>query len=125
MARVLVIEDDPSLALLLRDLLYDEGYDPVEAASLSDAANAVAERPVDLIVADLVEFDLLGGAGALEALKKLACGRPIVLCSGQPDAQLLAQEAGITSVLGKPFDCDELLGGIGAELVRAADTSRR
>jgi DNA-binding response OmpR family regulator len=108
MPAVLVIEDDPALAPLLREVLEEEGYRAAVALSLAQAAAADQREPCDLVLADLVEFDLRGGAAALAALRELAGQRPIVLCSGRPEAEWLAQQVGVKSVLGKPFDFETL-----------------
>lgn len=117
MAVVLVIEDDPVLAQLLQEVLSEEGYRTVTAASLSVAAALIRREPVDLVLADLVEFDRRGGAGAIQALEQLADGRPILLCTGQPGAARLGDRAGVAGVLAKPFDFDTLLERLREALV--------
>ena len=108
MTAVLVIEDDLTLAQLLRDVLEDEGYQARIVESLAQAASILDAEPIDLILADLVEFDLLGGQQSILALKAVAGRRPIILCTGRDEAQQLARDAGIGLVLKKPFDFDRL-----------------
>jgi DNA-binding response OmpR family regulator len=109
MATVLVVEDDAALSDLLRSVLEDEGYRVVIAASLAGARELLAAEPVDLLLADLVEFDLYGGPGAARALRELAGQRPVILCTGQPGAEQLGEQEALAGVLGKPFDLDELI----------------
>ena len=116
MAVVLIIEDDPALCELLRQVLEDEGHRAVVATSLAEAERAVGSEPVELVLADLLEFDLRSGPGAVQVLRTLAAGRPVLLCTGQPGAQKLANVAGLAGVLGKPFDLDELLRCVNSAL---------
>jgi DNA-binding response OmpR family regulator len=116
MAVVLIIEDDPALSVLLRQVLEDEGHRAVVASTMGEAAEAIRSEPVELVLADLLEFDLLSGPGSVEALRALAGGRPVLLCTGQPEARNLAALPGLAGVLGKPFDLDELLTCVQAAL---------
>jgi DNA-binding response OmpR family regulator len=116
---VLIIEDEATLSDLLRTLLQDEGYAVLTASTFAEAEAAVRRSPVDLVVADLIEFDEHGLAGAAQALRELAGERPILLCTGQPGAQRLAAEWGFSGVLDKPFDLDVLLERVRSALARS------
>jgi two-component system, OmpR family, response regulator CpxR len=121
---VLVIEDDQALAQLLRDVLEDEGYQAHHVESLAQAASILEAAPIDLILADLVEFDLLGGQQSILALKAVAGRRPIILCTGRDEAQQLAREAGIEQVLKKPFDFDRLMEQLKGALEEVSPDSK-
>lgn len=109
MAVVLIIEDDPSLSDLLRQVLEDEGHRAIVARTLTEAEQAARSEPFELVLADLVEFDLRSGPGSVQALRSVAGDCPVLLCTGQPGAQTLADTPGLVGVLPKPFDLDELL----------------
>ena len=109
MAVVLIIEDDPALSDLLRQVLEDEGHRAIVASTLADAERAARTEPVELVLADLIEFDLRSGPGSVRALQSVAGGLPVLLCTGQPEGPKLADMPGLAGVLGKPFDLDELL----------------
>src|SRR5687768_11613888 len=116
MAVVLIVEDDPALCDLMRQVLEDEGHRTVIASSLDEAKRAASNEPIELVLADLLEFDRRSGAGSVQALRLLADGRPVLLCTGQPDAGDLADMPGLAGVLGKPFDLDDLLSSVAAAL---------
>jgi DNA-binding response OmpR family regulator len=116
MAVVLIIEDDSALSDLLRQVLEDEGHRALVATTLAEAERVVRSAPIDLVLADLLEFELRTGPGSVEALCAVAGGRPVLLCSGQPAAQELADLPGLAGVLGKPFDLEELLTMVQAAL---------
>lgn len=109
MAVVLIIEDDRALCDLLRQVLEDEGHRTVVATTLAEAEQAARNEPIDLVLADLLEFDVRSGPGSVQVLRSLAGEKPVVLCTGQPEARNLADLPGLAGVLGKPFDLDELL----------------
>ena len=119
MATILIIEDDPILSQLLQEVLEDEGHRACIAASLSEASVAVRSQPISLVVADLVEFDQRGEAETIKALRTVAAGRPVLLCSGQPEAPRMGDLAGIAGVVSKPFDCETLLEHVEAALAGA------
>ena len=52
-ARLLVVDDDPTLLTLARELLRAEGYAVELAASTDEALELLAREPVDLVLADL------------------------------------------------------------------------
>ena len=120
MAVVLIIEDDPSLSDLLRQVLEDEGHRAIVASTLDEAEQAARDEPFELVLADLIEFDLRSGPGSVQALRSVAGDRPVLLCTGQPGAQTLADTPGLAGVLQKPFDLDELLSCVDSALEGAA-----
>src|SRR5437762_2205956 len=116
MAAVLIIEDDPALSELIRGVLEDEGFRAVVAFSLAEAESVIAQEPIAVIVADLIEFDEQRPARCAQALRSVAGTRPIVLCTGQSGVAGLAEAIGVVALVLKPFDLDVLLGSIRAAL---------
>ena len=112
MARILVVDDDPSVRALLRDVLELEGH----AVQLADdgyaALRAVAARRPDCVVLDVV-MPGLDGHEVLAALRGRSDGRelPVVMltASADDDTAWRGWSGGVDHVLGKPFDADELL----------------
>lgn len=114
MASILILEDDQSLGELLSQVLQDDGYQTQLVSSLEAARALVQSQAVDLVVADLVEADTIGGDRVVQQLAALAAGRPLLLCTGQPRAPRFASTPGVFTVIEKPFDLDDLLARIGA-----------
>ncbi len=116
---VLVVDDDPWIRLLLRDLLTDEGY-AVEEASNGSAALRLAQRhPPALMLLDLV-LPEQSGLDLLTVLKsRRATTRvPVIAVTARTD--LLARAAKLAdAVVAKPFDIEELLAKISATLQRS------
>lgn len=117
--RVVVIEDEPDLAELLKDMLETEGY---EVAMATDGVTGLAliraTRPgVVLCDLGLPGFDGHEIARAVRQDPALK-GTHLVALSGraQPDDVMQARASGFESVLSKPLGMDALI----AEVSRAA-----
>ncbi len=109
LTRILVVEDDQSVASLLQGVLGSYGYD-VELADDLSVLQASREHLPDLILLDLL-MPMVSGDEAARELHDLpeTSDIPIVLMSGAPDVSQRAAELGVAGFLRKPFDLDDLL----------------
>ena len=96
-AKVLVVDDDPSLRLLCRVNLELEGFQVVEAGSVAEAEAALAERP------DVVLLDVhLGAEESTDLVEQIhAAGIPVAVVTGSVDVSEYRGRA--DAVLSKPF----------------------
>jgi DNA-binding response OmpR family regulator len=117
--RILVVEDDTSLAKLLCDNLVYEGFDVTLAA---DGQRALKEHAVfnpDLVLLDLT----LPGLDGLEVCRRLNEGQSrtaiiILTARRQKEDKLQGLRLGADDYITKPFALDELLARIRAVLRR-------
>lgn len=107
--RILVVEDDTEVAMLLQSVLANYQYD-VEMADDLSVLQASREHLPDLILLDLYMPSVSGDEAAqrLQALPETA-DIPIVLMSGASDIARRAAQLGAAGYLRKPFDLDDLL----------------
>lgn len=116
---ILVVDDDPLVRRTVERALVRAGYDVRVAASATDALEALAEAPVDLVVSDVMMDDMEGPAfGALARQR-----RPdlrLLFMSGETPENLPAVglDKATTPFLPKPFRPEDLLAKV-AELVSA------
>ncbi len=116
--RVLVIEDEPQIADLLRRGLIYEGY-VVEVAPDGETGLAAArDRPPDAVLLDL----MLPGMDGLTVCRRLrsASNTPILILTAKdavPD-RVAGLDAGADDYVVKPFSFDELLARLRAVLRR-------
>lgn len=68
MKRILVVDDDPRLCEVMRDLLTQEGYDVVLAHEGQSALDRLRDGGVDLLLAD-INMPGLGGASLVQILR--------------------------------------------------------
>jgi len=118
--RVLVVDDEPSLAELLASVLRYEGWDIRTAADGSSAVRAAREFQPDAVVLDVMLPDFSG----LEVLRRLRAEQPqvCVLFLTARDA-VEDRVAGITAggddYVTKPFSLEEVLARLRGLLRRA------
>lgn len=113
MPKILIVEDEPNLQLLLRRLLSSAGYAVTGAATGADGLRAALAEPFDLVVLDLMLPDLTGE----EIMRVLLAGRPdariLILSSAHDVARRVdVLDGGAADFVGKPFVNSELLARI-------------
>lgn len=115
-AKVLVVEDDPSVRGLLHTLLTGEGYEVSTASDgLAGLVKASSSKP-DLMLLDLMMPDL-GGIRVLEELRDdpTMADIPVIVVTGKLEAvPPLRGLLGEDNVFVKPFGVTELLDRVAA-----------
>jgi two-component system response regulator AtoC len=110
MRRVLVVDDEENIRLVLRTLLKKHGYE-VEVADSGEAALAALESfDPDVILTD-VRMPRMGGLDLLGALKAKQHPATVIVMSayGNVDLAIEAMKAGAYDYVGKPFKPDEVV----------------
>jgi two-component system OmpR family response regulator len=123
--RVLIVEDDPDLLVVLRVNLTAMGVDPILAGDGRTAISRIeAERP-DAVVLDVM-LPGIDGWSVLEDLHAMGDPVPIVVCSAKKDIQDMerARELGASGYVVKPFDIDRLIDAVMVALGRNRDAER-
>jgi putative two-component system response regulator len=109
--RILVVDDHPTIAGLMSQLLTQRGYDVVTAENAEQAAAEVRRQPPDLILSD-VRMPGRSGYELCRELKSDPATRliPFVLITGLTDStdKLHGIEAGADDFLNKPVLAEEL-----------------
>lgn len=118
-ARVLVIEDDPDIAKLLRLDLAEAGFEVRTAADGVAGMTAIREWKPDLIVLDL---GLPGMEGQEIAARVRRTGRtPVIILTARDDldSKVRLLDLGADDYMVKPFKVAELLARIRVQLRKA------
>ncbi len=117
--RILVVDDEPQIARVLRTGLKTHGYDVRVAADGVSALETFNDWRPDLVVTDLAMPNLDG----LELCRRLReiSQIPIIVLSvrGEEKTKVEALDAGADDYVTKPFGMDELLARVRAQLRRA------
>ena len=109
--RVLVVEDEAIVSMLVEEFLEELGCEVAATASrLDDALEKAGSVPVDLAVLDV---NLAGRLSYPVAELLLARGVPVVFATGYGSAALPAALHGVT-VLSKPFQQEQLAAALQA-----------
>ena len=127
--RILVIEDNQATSDLVFEVLHQEGYEVVQAASGEAGMALMEQQRADLVLLDL----MLPGIDGFEVCRQLKArwsdgeGQflPIVMLTARGSNQdvVAGLEAGADEYLRKPFEIDELLLRVRA-MLRIVDNER-
>ncbi len=107
--RILVVDDEASLAEFLSLLFVGQGYDVTTAGSLAEARSRLADRAPDLVLCDI----LMPDGNGLELLREIKAVDPrvsVVMMTAYTSTKsaLDAMKAGAYDYVSKPFDVEEL-----------------
>lgn len=102
--KVLVVEDEPVVAMQLEDMLADLGMEPIGFARTLDNALAADARRFDVAVIDI---DLRGRRSYPAAERLAEAGVPLVFVTGYP-RERPPQSLGEAPILLKPYGIHEL-----------------
>ncbi len=107
--KILIVDDEKNMRMVLDRALSGEGYEVSEAASGKEALEKLTDVMPDLVVLDqkMPEMD---GLAVLKRVKKLLPQLPVVMLTGHGNVESAVEaiKAGATEYLTKPFDLDEL-----------------
>ena len=122
-ARILLVDDEPSIQRGLTPLLTSRGYEVASAATGQAALAAFEQTPPDVIVLDLGLPDL-EGSEVCRRIRATSQVPIIVLSARGADADKIgALDQGADDYVTKPFSPEELLARIRVALRRVFDAS--
>lgn len=114
MARILVIDDEPDMRLLLEQILKAAGHEVILTADGKEGVERYCASPADLVITDLY-MPNQEGFETIRALHTRFPEAAIIAMSGKDTAMTmlsLAQKAGAVGILHKPFLTEELIDAV-------------
>jgi two-component system phosphate regulon response regulator PhoB len=125
---VLVVEDEPALATMLRYNLEKRGYRVEEAADGQEALSRIAESRPDLVLLDWM-LPSLSGIEVCRQIRSRAAMRdlPIIMLTARAEDQdaVRGLNTGVDDYITKPFSIDMLLARMRALLRRTGPAPAR
>jgi len=117
--RLLVTEDEPEMAVLLRTALEEAGYEVHVVETGERAVDAVASGHYDAIVLDVM-LPGLDGFATCARIRGRGVGAPVLMLTARAavDDRVRGLDAGADDYLAKPFSLAELLARVRALLRR-------
>lgn len=108
--RLLIIEDDQSVADALRLIMEDQGYEVAVATSGRDGCEQCTRGAFDLTITD-VNLPDMSGLDVVSRLRASAPGHPVIVITAQitPLVVTTAKQRGAIEVLSKPFLPSEII----------------
>ena len=118
--RVLLVEDEESLILTMRDRLHSEGYETTVASDGETAVETAARKSFDCILLDIA-LPKKNGFDVCRDLRQRGVQTPILMLTarGQVIDRVLGLKLGADDYVTKPFEMAELLARIEALLRRS------
>ena len=110
MVRILLIDDDPDVRVMMGKMLYKEGYEVDTAAGREEALSKLNVTKPAVILLDV----LLSGSDGRELCREIKEDKnlkhiPVIMFSGHPGAALKFEEYGADDFIAKPFNIEALL----------------
>ena len=122
---VLVVDDDPKVRALLRNVLEDDGFEVREAATAANVLRVLSETSIHLITLDIH----LGKDNGVDLAREIrrTSQVPIIMVTGKDDVidRVVGLEVGADDYIIKPFHVREVTARIRSVLRRSRDTSER
>lgn len=100
-ARILVVDDDPTLLELLTDTLLAIGYEATPATDGIIALDMLASQKFDLVITD-IKMPRMDGLQLLKKIKRHYIGLPVLFITGVASQEVIGQ-AEVDGFLAKPF----------------------
>lgn len=107
-ARVLVVDDDPSILDTVSSILAGEGYEVMSAAGGAEALTLTHSWHPTLVLLDM-RMPLMDGWAVARALHESGSRVPIIVMTAAENARRWADEIGAAGHLAKPFALDDLI----------------
>ena len=118
MNRVLIVDDEPQIRRVMRTALSANGYEPYEARTGEEAIEVLRDFNPDLILLDLN----MPGMGGMDTCRKIrSASESAVIVISVRDSEhdkVEALDAGADDYMTKPFNVNELMARIRANLRR-------
>jgi DNA-binding response OmpR family regulator len=112
--RILVVDDDPDIGMMIKMMLEYHGYSVQVTQRAEQTESLLAADHYDLLIMDM----LLSGMNGMDICAHLKRNTaftqlPVIMISAHPNAKEMSGEAGADDFLSKPFDMNEMLLKIG------------
>lgn len=115
--RVMIIEDEPIIAMDLQNIVEGLGHSVVGiAATRTEAAALIAGADADLVLADI---QLADGSSGIDAVKDILADHdlPVIFVTAFPERLLTGERPEPTYLITKPFAVETLVATIGQALM--------
>ncbi|RYM05539.1 response regulator [Sporolactobacillus sp. THM7-7] len=125
--KILIVDDQRGIRVLLHDILEDAGYCPLQVGNGRQALEVIDRTSPDLVLLDM-KIPGMDGLEVLNEIKTKSPGTKVVIMTAFDDS-LIKQEAfkkGAVAHFSKPFDIQELLETVKKEtpLIEEAGINR-
>lgn len=126
-SRVLVVDDEKSIRVSLREFLKDAGYEVSTAEDAGEALEMLVAGDFDVVVTDII-LPRTTGVALLKSVKEVSPHVQVILMTGEPTIETASEavRAGAFDYLSKPIGKEPILRAVAnAARLKALDDERR
>jgi len=119
-SRILIVDDDPRLVRLVREVLTAAGYDVIASSNGEHAVEMAAIEQPDLVLLDIILVAGMDGIQVARRIREFSAVPIIILTAKVTETdRLTGFDAGADDYITKPFSSKELLARVRAVLKRS------
>lgn len=109
MAKILIVDDNKNMQIILQNLLVDEGYEVISATKGKDGLKAITEQSPDLVLLD-IHLPEMNGIEILQQITKLGKEILVIMITAYGDVETAVEtmKLGAYDYITKPFVNEEL-----------------
>lgn len=109
MKRILVIDDEPTIRFLLKEILAEWGYELVEASRALRGIEIIKQGGIDLVLLD-IQLPQMNGLEAIQKIREVNEKVPVFILTAFHNLRDVVNmlDVSIQEFIPKPFDIDEL-----------------
>ncbi len=119
MSKILVVDDEPTIVELIEESLRMDGFDTARAYSGEEALDALSKDPPDLVLLDLMLPGMDGYEVCRQMQKDVRLSQiPVIMLTAKSAVgdRVAGYQKGADDYITKPFDAEELLVRVRAQL---------
>lgn len=109
MKKLLIVDDQQGIRLLLNEVFKKEGYETYLAANGLEAIDFIENKEIDCVLLDM-KIPEMNGIEILQRMEEMGRKMPIVMMTAYGEVKLVeqAKSLGVTHYFTKPFDIFEV-----------------
>lgn len=105
--KILIIDDEPTIVMILDELLSEQGYDILKAYSGEEGLRLFnSKTPPDLVITDL-KMPGISGKAVIQAIRENPKEIPIIIVTGCVMNGDFPEEGSYQAIFYKPFDIEK------------------
>jgi DNA-binding response OmpR family regulator len=115
--RILIIDDEPTIRFLLKEVITDWGYEFIEASRAQRGIEIIKSETVDLVLLD-IQLPQMNGLEAIQKIREIDRNLPVFMLTAFHNLKDVVNmlNVSVQQFITKPFDIDDLHDKIRKEL---------
>ncbi|UOQ45326.1 response regulator [Halobacillus salinarum] len=118
--KILIVDDQPGIRMLLEEILKSEGYEIVTAKTGKQACEMMEAEKPDLTIMDY-NLPVMNGHEVLKTFDEMSAHNPVIIITGSSEDSIKehTQFSFVQEIIAKPFDIHKMKEVVTNTLVRS------